>query len=94
MAYEVTNKTAPRPHNVIMEGRKKLMLSGVEDVESFDDAVISMQTACGRLTVRGEGLQIEKLSLDNGELSVTGMVSELIYEEVNQSGGFWSRLFR
>jgi sporulation protein YabP len=94
MAYEGTNKTAQRPHNMIMEGRTRLMLSGVEDVESFDDTEIIMQTTSGRLIVHGDGLQIEKLSLDNGELNMTGTVSELVYEEISHSGGFWSRLFK
>ena len=41
----------------------------------------------------GEGLHIGKLSLDTGELSVEGKVSELSYEEAAPAGGFWSRLF-
>ena len=81
-------------HNVIIEGRSHLSVSGVGDVESFDDMEISMQTSQGALIVRGSGLHIEKLSLDSGELEITGLVTDLCYEETAQSGSLWSRLFR
>jgi len=81
-------------HNLILEGRSKLSLSGVTDVDSFDDQEISLQTGQGALLVRGSGLHIEKLSVDAGELTVTGLVTELCYEETAQSGSLWSRLFR
>ncbi len=82
-------------HNVIMEGRKKLSVSGVEEVESFDENTIVMSTAMGILVVRGEELHIEALSLEGGELKVEGVVESLTYEEDGRrEGGFFSRLFR
>jgi sporulation protein YabP len=62
-------------------------------VESFDENEIVMHTTKGNLIVQGEGLHIEKLSIDTGELTVTGMVTDLSYEEVSQGGSVWSRLF-
>ena len=95
MAYEEKNLTARRPHGVILEGRAHLTISGVEDVSNFDDMEISMQTSAGDLTVRGEGLHIDKLSLDVGELAVTGRITELCYTEPSvSSGSIWTRLFR
>ena len=63
------------------------------EVLCFDEDRIVMRTVKGELTVAGEGLHIGKLSLDTGELSVEGKVSELSYEEAAPAGGFWSRLF-
>ena len=51
-------------HHLILEDRENLTVSGVEEVESFDENTIVMETAQGLLIVRGEGLHIEKLSLD------------------------------
>lgn len=82
-------------HNVVMEGRKKLSVSGVEEVESFDENTIVMTTALGVLVVRGEDLHIEALSLEGGDLKVEGSVDSLTYEEDGRrEGGFLSRLFR
>jgi sporulation protein YabP len=68
MAIEERSIMLQKPHSVILEGRNKLSVSGVEDVERFDDSEISMTTVCGDLIVRGEGLHIEKLSLIRGDI--------------------------
>ena len=82
-------------HHVILEGRASLSVSGVEEVESFDENAIVMRTAQGTRVVRGEELHIEKLSLDGGDLRVEGMVDSLTYEDDGGvRGGFLARLFR
>ncbi len=83
------------PHHILLEGRGQLSISGVEEVESFDDTAIVMSTSQGVLVVRGEELHIEKLSLDGGDLRVEGTVDSLTYEEERRErGGFFSRLLR
>lgn len=82
-------------HHVILEGRASLSVSGVEEVESFDENAIVMRTSLGTLVVRGEELHIEKLSLDGGDLRVEGMVDSLTYEDDGGPRvGFLARLFR
>ena len=93
MAYEEKARPA-MTHNIILEGRAKLSVSGVEEVESFDETEIVMRTVQGSLSVRGTDLHVEKLSLDTGELWVTGTVSQLDYAEVAPSGSLWARLFK
>ena len=90
MAYEMGQQLY---HRVELEGRDKLTVSGVEDVERFDEGCIVMSTCEGTLIVTGEGLHIGKLSVDTGELSVEGRVFELSYEDERPVSGFWSRLF-
>lgn len=94
MSYEESKKTQQRPHNIIMDDRKKLFISGVEEVESFDDAQVVLRTVCGNLVIKGSQLQIGKLSVDTGEVSVQGLVYDLSYEEVAASGSLWTRLFK
>ena len=95
MAYEEKFKTVELPHNVIMESRKKISVSGVDDVESFDENEIVMSTSQGVLIVRGHGLRIEKLSLDSGDVVLEGEIEKLEYEDdVKASGGLFSRLFK
>lgn len=93
MPYETTNLQVP--HRVVLEERGSLSVSGVEEVERFDESEIVMATVRGSLVIRGSGLHIEKLSLDGGELKVEGSVDSLTYEDdgSGERTGFFARLF-
>lgn len=92
MAYEVQN--GAMYHRLTLEGREKLTVSGVEDVERFDESCIIMSTCAGTLIITGTGLHIGKLSLDGGELHVDGHIEGINYEEpVQPRRGMFSRLF-
>ena len=83
--------------NVILENREKLSISGVLDVLSFDDQIVILETELGLLTVKGDDLRINKLSLDTTEVIINGEIFNLGYSEkdVNQkSGGIFSKIFR
>ena len=56
--------------NLILENREKLSVSGVLDVLSFDDQVVIMDTELGMLTIKGDNLRINKLSIDTSEVFV------------------------
>lgn len=80
-------------HHVMLEGRERLSVSGVEEVERFDEESVVMETSQGTLIVSGQGLHIEQLSLDGGELRVEGTIDALSYEDGRRErGGFFSRL--
>ena len=82
-------------HRIILEEREQLVISGVEEVESFDENTIFLTTAQGPLEIQGEGLHIEKLSLDGGDLKVEGEIDSLTYEDDRRErGGLLARLFR
>lgn len=81
-------------HRLELIGREQLTISGVEDVERFDETGIVMSTSAGTPVVTGEELHIGKLSLDGGELHVDGRIDSVSYEDQSQGrGGFFSRLF-
>ena len=83
-------------HNLIMENRQRLSVSGILDVASFDENEIILQTSTGLLNIKGEGLHIDNLSIDNGELNVNGKIYGILYHDEipTQGGGFFSRLFK
>lgn len=88
------NSMPQTAHRLELTGRELLTVSGVEDVERFDETGIVMSTAAGTLVVTGEDLHIGKLSLDGGELRVEGRVDSVSYEDDGSGrGGFFSRLF-
>ncbi|MBQ0037552.1 MAG: YabP/YqfC family sporulation protein [Clostridiales bacterium] len=81
-------------HRLEMEGREHLTVTGVEDVERFDENCVVMSTCVGTLVVTGEELHIEKLSLDGGELHVDGRMDGITYEERHmERGNLLTRLF-
>ena len=84
------------PHHVVIEERKSLTVSGVEDVERFDENSIVLSTSKGAMVVSGENLHIEKLSLDGGDLKVEGDIDSVSYEDDGPAArsGFLSRLLR
>lgn len=93
MADEKRNPSMP--HNLVLEDRKMLTVSGVSDVDSFDEQTVIIFTDMGELTVRGTNLHINRLSVEVGELTVEGNIAALIYsDESPKSGGFFSRVFR
>ena len=97
MSYDEKSRAATaavkKPHNLAMEGRRQLSISGVEEVESFDEHEIIMTTSCGSLIIRGDDLSISRLSVDAGDVNVQGIITSLCYEEVAPSGSLWARLF-
>ena len=88
------NNLPPEAHRLELVGRERLVISGVEDVDRFDETGIVMTTAAGTLVVSGEDLHIGKLSLDGGELHVDGRIDSVSYEDLGHDrGGFFGRLF-
>ena len=89
MAYE----NIKPEHHLVLEQRERLVISGVEEVARFDEETIVLTTSMGDLEIQGEGLHIEKLSLEGGELHVDGSVTALIYETTSrEEPGFLRRL--
>ncbi len=81
--------------NVIIENREKLNISGVKDVSSFDDETLALETTLGKMTVKGEGLQIESFNLITGDLTAMGKICAVVYmSDAKSTGGFLSRVFR
>ena len=82
--------------NIILEGRRKISISGVIDVESFDDTSVNLLTEMGILLIKGYDIKIEKLNLDTGEVSANGdfYLIEYTTDEKEKSGGLFSRMFR
>ena len=70
--------------NLILENREKLTISGVNDVLSFDDQVVVLETELGLLTVKGENIRVNKLSIDTSEVILEGEISYLAYSDKNQ----------
>ena len=82
--------------NLVLENREKLNVSGVNDVLSFDDQVVIIETELGMLTVKGENLKINKLNIDTSEVIVEGKINNLAYSEhqAKVEGGIFGKIFK
>lgn len=82
--------------NLILENREKLSISGVLDVLSFDDQIVILETELGMLTIKGEDLRINKLSIDTQDVIIEGSISSLNYteKEERKSTGLLGKIFK
>ncbi|MBP3039313.1 sporulation protein YabP [Bacillaceae bacterium Marseille-Q3522] len=99
--YEVNpqkeTKQAAKEHDVIMRGRKMLDITGVKQVESFDNEEFLLETSMGFLAIKGQNLQMKNLDVDKGIVSIKGKIFDLVYLDEHhgeKAKGFFSKLFR
>ena len=87
-----------RSHRLNMEDRKRVEMTGISDVISFDLNKILLETDYGVVTVKGDNLHVNRLSVEKGELDIDGSIQSLEYSEVFSFGkkgeSFFSRLMR
>ncbi len=94
MQREIAGVDRDFPHSLSLDGRTRLKLSGVREVQSFDECSVALSTTAGDLIVHGQNLHIDRLSLETGEVGIEGRIDRMLYTEESARGGFWSRLFR
>lgn len=76
------NKTAQeQKHTLQILARRRISISGVCEVESFDDALVHLVTDCGDLTLEGEELHVDTLDVERGLVEIGGLVSGLYYSD-------------
>jgi sporulation protein YabP len=82
-------------HNIIMENRRHLTITGVMDIDSFDESSVILFTDLGELTIKGEGLHINRIDVESGDLLMEGEIEQLYYTDNQpQQGGFFAKIFR
>ncbi len=81
-------------HNIIIEERKKVNLSGVKEVVSFEDETIVLLTTKGRMIIKGENLHIIQFDTKTNDLIAEGKVNAVAYQSQEGKNGLLSKLFR
>ena len=82
------------PHSLSLQDRKKMAVSGVNEVVNCEENQVTIATTMGTLVIRGSSLHVDQLSLDSGELRLTGRIDIVEYDDSVTSGGFLRRLFQ
>lgn len=92
-----SNKSYQVEHDVVMKGRRTLDITGVKQVESFDNEEFLLETVMGFLSIRGQNLQMKNLDVERGIVSIKGKVFDLVYldeQHGEKAKGFFSKLFK
>jgi len=74
-------------HNVSIDNREKMKVTGVLDVSGFDNSYVDVETELGRLIIHGEEMKIGKLNLDTHDLVVTGYIYSIEYDDKSKGKG-------
>lgn len=69
--------------NLLLENRKRLTITGTIEVIAFDEEKIILSTTLGRLDIKGTGLKIDKLDVQNGDLTINGTINSMVYSSKN-----------
>lgn len=73
------NRVRVRNQNIMLEDRSKMTVTGVEQVENFNDNTITLITIKGGLLIKGTNLNISKLNIDDGSVKIEGMINSVNY---------------
>lgn len=84
-------------HNIIIESRRKISVSGVEDVDSFNESEVTVYTVMGLLEIKGKDIRMTKLSLESGEIIIEGEFDSVLYPDSvkpSEKRGLLSGIFK
>lgn len=91
-------KLNSRSHKIIMQNRSVVNITGLNDVVSFDENQVILDTEMGLLTMKGKNLHVSRLTLEKGEIDVEGTVDSMVYssnEALHRSGeSLFKKLFK
>ena len=90
----MTETPKSKKHSIVLNCREKLVMTGAEDVNGFNEETISVKTSCGMLIIKGRNLHIDKLNLETGDLSIDGKINAMQYLGGDSSRSKFSRLFK
>lgn len=79
--------------SLVINNRKTVSVDGVINIEGFDDGSITVLINEGKLNIEGEGLKIESLSKDNGEIIITGQILGVYYSTNKTPKNFLAKIF-
>ena len=83
-----------RSHSIHIDDRRLNSVTGVKDVDSFNEQFVQLLTEAGELRIEGADLHITKLNLDEGQVMLEGEISALEYAEGEERGSLLGRIFR
>lgn len=75
------SKEEMRHTALTVKERNRITLNGVTNVSSFDEDYVTLDINGGRVYIEGQGLKIESLTQNGGEISICGKIDGVFYEK-------------
>lgn len=93
---EPKNPGTKPTHNLVLDSRSRLSINGVKEIINFDENTVNLKTQCGDLCIEGEGIRINVLSVEKGEIEMHGKITGLNYYDMQQGDkhSLLSRIFK
>lgn len=67
-------------HIIKINNRSNMELNGVNNVNTFDEEEIILETTLGSLFIKGENLHITLLNLEENKVALEGEINSLEYK--------------
>lgn len=88
------NSSQNGKHEFHLKNRKKLNLTGVKEVISYNENNILLDTTQGALDIKGQNLKLQQLNLENSKIRVKGTINLLNYKKQKEQGSFFEKIFK
>ena len=83
-----------RPHSLTLSLRRELKLSGISNIDSFNEELIIAYTDYGVLAIKGKKLKMETLNVDSGDLQIKGEINSLVYNDLKARKSVLPKIFK
>lgn len=83
--------------DVCLFSRKRMDLTGIDEVETFTEDQIILESSLGMISIEGKNLKIESFSTENGQLKIIGEIDSFFYynkKSSEEKQSFLSKLFK
>lgn len=87
------NEFENKKHLVSIDNRQAIELTGINDVPVFDENDVQLCSDFGDISIKGENMKVEELSLDSGIVKINGKITAIIYTDNKKTKGFFKRVF-
>lgn len=80
-------------HTVLIENRETIEMTGIIDVDSFNEEEVRARSDYGNIMIKGEHLSVDTLDVTDGSLAVSGIITALVYSDISVAKSVFGRLF-
>ena len=87
----MAQQTDRLPHKLTLNRREHLTVTGVDEILGLDETSVVLHTDQGTLYIHGQALQLKELSVEAGQVILTGQVNAMVYQEPRRRTSLFSR---
>ena len=87
----MSNSAQPE-HTMQLSNRKILALTGISDVISFDETLVTLTCNESIMSIEGEKMRVLRMDVDSGDLAIEGKINAVSYiDKRTRKNGLFSK---